>query len=189
MKYAFAGMNTRITPRRLRFGVIDTGIGMTEEQIGRIFQPFSQADVSTTRRFGGTGLGLCISKHLAEALGGDIEVDSEAGKGSRFTVTIDPGPAELWVAPKEGVGKKAGKSDATASGPQIAEKSLLDRSIPLAENSIDNQRLIWHLLERAGAQVVAVDNGQFVIKAALAAERAGRRRDSDGHADAGTRRL
>jgi len=70
------------------FSVSDTGIGITEKQIGRLFQEFSQADKSTTKKYGGTGLGLAISKHYCKSMGGDISVHSEAGKGSVFTVRL-----------------------------------------------------------------------------------------------------
>ena len=71
----------------LQFSVKDTGIGLTQEQIGKLFQSFSQADATTTRKFGGTGLGLTISKKLAEMMGGKIWVESQPGKGSTFIFT------------------------------------------------------------------------------------------------------
>ena len=82
----------------LHFSVNDTGIGMTPQQMSRIFEAFSQADVSTTRKFGGTGLGLAISKKFCQLMGGDITVESEAGKGSAFTVTL---PAVVGDTPIE----------------------------------------------------------------------------------------
>ncbi len=72
----------------ISFIVSDTGIGMTEEQQSRLFQAFSQADVSTTRQYGGTGLGLAITKHFCEMLGGSIAVESAPGRGSTFTITL-----------------------------------------------------------------------------------------------------
>jgi light-regulated signal transduction histidine kinase (bacteriophytochrome) len=77
------------------FDVIDSGIGMTPEQLGRLFQAFSQADVSTSKKYGGTGLGLALSRKFCQLMGGDRTVASEYGKGSTFTATI---PAEVQEA-------------------------------------------------------------------------------------------
>jgi PAS domain S-box-containing protein len=156
---------------RLCFDVTDTGIGMNEAQLGQLFQPFSQMDNSPTRKFGGTGLGLCISKHLAEALGGSIKVRSEPGKGSTFRVMIDPGPLDgTHMIPD--VQQTTRKSPAT-SQPADAGTIALHGRILVAEDRIENQRLISLLLRKAGAQVAAVENGQLAIEVALAASEGG----------------
>jgi signal transduction histidine kinase len=85
--------------------VHDSGIGMTDDQLGRLFQPFTQADASTTRKYGGTGLGLTISKHFAQMMGGDIVVTSQPQRGSVFTVSL---PLDVRVAAAEPVGAEAG---------------------------------------------------------------------------------
>lgn len=84
--------------QQLVLEVTDSGIGMSEEQMGRLFVPFTQADDTITRRFGGTGLGLAITRRIARALGGDVVVDSTLGQGSTFTVMVNSGPAPLSAA-------------------------------------------------------------------------------------------
>src|SRR5262249_14171227 len=79
----------------LAFRVVDSGIGMTVEQLARLFQAFAQADASTTRKYGGTGLGLVISRQLCQMMGGEVTVESEAGRGSTFTVLL---PAQLQAS-------------------------------------------------------------------------------------------
>src|SRR5687767_15840165 len=79
---------------KIAIDVKDTGIGIQPDKVASVFEPFTQADSSVTRRFGGTGLGLTISRRFARALGGDIVAASEFGKGSTFTVTIDSGSLE-----------------------------------------------------------------------------------------------
>jgi len=152
---------------QLRFDVTDTGIGMNEEQLGRLFQTFSQVDNSTMRKFGGTGLGLCISKRLTAAMGGKIEVDSTPGKGSTFSVTIDPGPLdEIRMIQNAQEALLEHPPTPTAAIPD--EIKLFGR-ILLAEDGPDNQRLIAFVLRKAGAEVTVAENGQIAHDEAMAA--------------------
>ncbi|HBO42592.1 MAG TPA: hypothetical protein DD670_01385 [Planctomycetaceae bacterium] len=158
------------SPSLLQVDVIDTGIGMTQSEISNLFSPFSQADSSTTRRFGGTGLGLTISKRLAEMLGGDISVESVPNKGSTFSVTVETGNldgVELLETPKESC--VVARLTPSAAVPAVR----LDCRILLAEDGPDNQRLISFLLRKAGAEVTLAENGQTAHDLAMAARDGG----------------
>ena len=157
---------------RLCFDVTDTGIGMSEEQVGKLFRPFNQVDNSSTRRFGGSGLGLCISKHLAEALGGNIEVRSEPGMGSTFSVTIDPGPLDETDMIRNAQEVLLDRPPIMTA--EIPDNIALHGRILLAEDGLDNQRLIAMLLTKVGAEVTAVENGRLAVEAALAVRHAGK---------------
>lgn len=151
---------------KIQIDVVDTGIGLTEQQMSRLFQAFVQADTSTTRKFGGTGLGLTISKRLAEMLGGTIAVESRLGQGSTFTVTVATGPLTGVTM-----------VDQTSESEVPAEKFVksadgdvrLDCRILLAEDGPDNQRLIAFIMRKAGAHITVVENGQLAVDAALQA--------------------
>jgi CheY-like chemotaxis protein/HPt (histidine-containing phosphotransfer) domain-containing protein len=151
----------------LEIDVIDQGIGMTPDQLMRLFQPFSQADASTTRRYGGTGLGLVICQRLAEMLGGKIAVQSKPGVGSTFTL-------QLSVGQLEGVEMVSDYQEAGPT-PKSTDSSLLDCNgrVLLAEDGIDNQLLISTHLCRAGAFVDIVSNGKEAVAQALAAQGSG----------------
>ncbi|MBL8750503.1 MAG: PAS domain S-box protein [Planctomycetes bacterium] len=142
----------------LRVNVIDTGIGMSPAQCVSVFDAFTQADTSTTRRFGGTGLGLRISKRLAEVLGGDIAVESELGRGSVFTLRVPAPPVPDGEA-------LPAAAPAAVPARDDARPSLAGARILLAEDGRDNQRLLTLLLRRAGADVTIAENGRAALAA------------------------
>ncbi|MBS0196204.1 MAG: response regulator [Planctomycetes bacterium] len=148
----------------MRVSVSDSGIGLTSEQAGRLFAAFEQADSSTTRRFGGTGLGLRISRTLARMLGGDVTVTSEPGKGSVFTTTVATGPLE-GVALLEPGALRVAASEASQTRESEKAVSLTGVRIYLAEDGPENQRLISFHLRRAGAEVSVFHNGRSLLEA------------------------
>ncbi len=153
----------------IEFQVTDSGLGMTEQQMTDLFQPFHQADASTTRQYGGTGLGLAISRRLAEMLGGGLVASSSPDSGSTFTLTIATGPLDnvtMRQCESNGVAKiSSPRSEAGDSPTSLACRVLL------AEDGPDNQRLICHLLKKAGAAVEVVENGRDAMERALATRR------------------
>jgi two-component system, sensor histidine kinase and response regulator len=134
----------------VRFEIEDSGIGLSEEQQARLFEAFTQADASTTRRFGGTGLGLVISRRLLDLMGGRIGVRSTLGRGSLFWFQL---PLEVDTREPAGAGEAA-----LAAAPRLDGLRVL-----LAEDNPLNRELAIALLERAGAQVTAVDTGAQAV--------------------------
>ncbi|HEX3552663.1 MAG TPA: ATP-binding protein [Thermoanaerobaculia bacterium] len=149
----------------LRFAVRDTGIGIPPDRMDRLFKPFSQADSSMTRLYGGTGLGLVISRRLAERLGGRMWAESEPGRGSAFFFTVRCRPAEK--APSRLSAGDAGAAGADEAGalasPRLAER--LPLRILLAEDNSVNLRVGLLMLERMGYLADVAGNGVEVLEA------------------------
>ena len=139
----------------IQIRVIDTGIGLTEDQKERLFQPFSQAESSTTRKFGGNGLGLALSKHLAEALGGQLIIErSEKDMGCTFAFTLTADVPAASVI----------KIETKKSSQQMDFVPLSGFNILLAEDSVDNQYFVEKFLTKHGATVSVVGNGHEVLE-------------------------
>lgn len=140
----------------LKFSVSDTGIGIPGDKIRYLFKPFSQADSSTTRKYGGTGLGLVICKQLAELMGGDVGVESTPGEGSTFWFTTE--------LKKNTDDRKEEKPDTGSSDKKkIASPSL---NILIAEDNNVNQVVIRRMLEKTGASLHFVNNGTDALETA-----------------------
>ncbi|MDA0282606.1 MAG: ATP-binding protein [Planctomycetota bacterium] len=156
---------------KIRFRVVDSGIGMSDEQRSRLFQPFTQADYSTTRKFGGTGLGLTISKKLVNLMGGEISVSSVTGLGSSFEFSIPTGSlenVELIDEPSETTLEPTFDRNA-----EIPAQTNLAANVLLAEDGVDNRRLISYHLKKAGCRVTTAENGKIAFDEATAAEKRG----------------
>jgi CheY-like chemotaxis protein len=143
----------------LRIAVVDTGIGMTQEQQTRVFEPFSQADASVSRIFGGTGLGLAITSRLARVLGGDVSVQSELGTGSTFTVTIATGNLT-------GISKVDHDLDeSTVESPDLLPVDIcLDCKILIVDDRREIRMLSRHFLTKAGAVTCEAEDGEHALR-------------------------
>ncbi|MDR2353774.1 MAG: PAS domain-containing protein [Deltaproteobacteria bacterium] len=163
---AEGGITISVTTRELTleqvllcFEVKDTGIGLTQEQLKGLFTPFTQADTSTTRKYGGTGLGLTISKRLVEMMGGEIWCESEPGKGSIFGFT---GRFKLNTAKLDATGPNVRRK--TSEEEKDLLKSLAGASILLAEDNEVNQLVASRILDKAGFVVKIANNGLEAVE-------------------------
>ena len=138
----------------LVFRVSDTGIGMTPEQMRKLFQPFTQADASTTKKYGGTGLGLAITKRFAEMMGGSIGVDSEPGEGTTFTVRL---PATLEVPEREPSVPAAPAEPAVATAPSVGVPGA--PTVLVVDDDPTARDMLGRILVREGYRVVHATNG------------------------------
>jgi len=135
----------------VEFAVQDTGIGLTQEQLGRLFKEFSQAEASTSRRYGGTGLGLALSRKLAQALGGDITVTSAPGVGSTFTFTLPRRSTRMaWRAPA---------ADAATITPMPPSDVSASGTVLVIDDDAASRDLLSRILERDGYRVVLAASG------------------------------
>ncbi|MBF0368762.1 MAG: transporter substrate-binding domain-containing protein [Magnetococcales bacterium] len=143
-------------PVTLRFSVQDTGIGMTKEQIGRLFQAFSQADTSTTRKFGGTGLGLTISKRFVEMMNGKIWVESEPGHGSSFRFTA-----------------VFGRHGEAGTNARIVPEELHHLRVLVVDDSADSREILVNLLQGYSLTAEEVSSGEAAVKRLIEASAGG----------------
>lgn len=142
------------------FEVKDSGIGMTEEQAGRIFDSFAQADTSTTRKYGGTGLGLTISRKFSQMMGGDIEVHSAPDEGSTFTVRLPVRIDEAKPVPEDS-GAMAPKTPQPA--PRVKDPA---RSVLVIDDEANGRDLITRILNAEGLEVVTASGGEEGLRLA-----------------------
>ncbi len=139
-------------PSGLIFKVLDTGIGMSQEQLSRVFESFQQGDNSITRRFGGSGLGLCLSQQLTDMMGGSISVNSELNQGSEFIVYIPCAPQHRELP---------------ESLEQQQEVSWDYGKVLVAEDHDDNRALFKRLIEQLGLEVIVAKNGEEAVELCL----------------------
>jgi signal transduction histidine kinase/DNA-binding response OmpR family regulator/HAMP domain-containing protein len=145
----------------IHFEVKDSGIGMNDEQLAKVFEPFTQADNSTTRKYGGTGLGLTITKNFVELMGGDLKVESVIGIGSKFHFDVTFPTCDEST-------KTESFGDGTGGGAADMEKPYFNAEILVCEDNEMNQIVITDHLARVGIKAVIAENGKVGVEAVAA---------------------
>ncbi|MFC3034484.1 tetratricopeptide repeat protein [Pseudoalteromonas fenneropenaei] len=153
-EHGWVKLHVKVQHQNLVFQIEDTGIGMSETQLAVIFESFKQGDNSITRRFGGSGLGLCLSQQLANMMAGNISVKSQFGAGSCFQLTLPYKPME-------------GVKNEDVLLPATPVQTALKGTVVLAEDHDENRALAVRILQGFGLEVIAVGNGKLAVEAAL----------------------
>lgn len=151
---------------KLEFTISDTGMGIKQEKLAEIFKPFDQADSGITRNFGGTGLGLTITRKIVEKLGGQITVESEFGKGTKFTLTFPIGPKDSLNMNEEP--SKIFLQSEQESKDNKSEEIKFQGKVLLADDTISNQLLFGEMLTMMGLEVDVVGNGKEAFESVKA---------------------
>ncbi len=147
---------------RLHIDISDTGIGIPSAKLEAIFEPFVQAETSTTRQFGGTGLGLAISRRFARALGGDIVATSVQGQGSTFHVTLsvpEPDPFADWLTPEQLGQRQAAAAEAGHDRRWLFEPA----TVLVVDDGAENRELVRLVLESSGLTVIEAQDGAVAL--------------------------
>ncbi len=151
-------------PPMIEFAIQDSGIGMTDEQIERLFKPFSQADSSVTRQYGGSGLGLAISQRLVQMMNGEMDLESRLGKGSTFYVRLPVASFDSIELVNPSLTLRELEPEV-----ELAQTPTLACRVLIVDDRRDVRHISQHFLQKAGAKVVTADDGQKGINAAQAA--------------------
>ena len=152
--------------KQLQFSVKDTGIGMNEEQCAALFQPFSQVDDSSSRRYGGAGLGLSICKNLVELMGGNIWVESAEGLGTTFHFTVDCIDPEFTIRAEDQQALKL-QPQATPATTGPATPPMLNKRVLVVDDHKLNRMVASEMLKKWGAQVHLAENGKEAVQACV----------------------
>ena len=152
----------------LKIDVADTGIGMSEAQLDKIFEAFVQADTSITRRFGGTGLGLAISKKIVEALGGDLTVTSEVGRGTVFSAIVDAGDVSTVETMEFDDYVRTEKSERKTK--KLKQLKLGPQKVLVVDDGDSNRQLVRLILQRAGCEISEAVDGQDAVEKVMAGD-------------------